>query len=175
MSFVDYIKRGWNVVQLKADTVKELSADEHAVGPAIGILAIGGVCAGIGSLNFVGVVVSPFIFVVFGFVFVAIMHFIATTFFGGEGKLMGLMVPVFCGALVTWVAVVPLLGPLFLIHLAFLWMLVVMVVCVENVYGIDRGKAIGVVAIPVVLSFIIGGIIFAMGLTLIAATGALSS
>jgi hypothetical protein len=171
MSFVDYIKRGWEVVQLKAGAVKDLSADDHAIGPAIGIVAIGGVCAGIGSFSFAGVVVMPFVFVISGFIFVAVMHFVATTFFGGEGKLLSLMVPVFCGALVTWVGVVPLLGPLFLI-LAFLWLLVVMVVCVENVYGIDRGKAIGVVAIPVVLFFIVFIIIVAMGLTLAALAGA---
>jgi hypothetical protein len=175
MSFVDYIKRGWDVVQLKVEAVKELAADEKAIGPAIGILAIGGICAGIGSLNPIGLFVFPFVRVIGGFIFVALVHFVATTFFGGEGKLMSLAAPVFCASLVTWVTIIPIIGPTFLAFLAGLWLLVVSVVCVENIYGLDRGKAIGVVAIPVVLFLIIGMLLVVMGVGLMAATGAFAS
>lgn len=175
MSFVDYIKKGWEVAQLKTDVVKELAADESGIGPAIGILAIGGLCSGIGSLSPIGLIASPIFQVIGGFIIVAIMHFVATTFFGGKGKLTGLAVPLFCASLITWVAIIPIIGPTFLAFLAGLWMLAVSVICVENVYGLDRGKAIAVVAIPVVLSLIIGMMLVVMGVGLMAATGAFSS
>lgn len=176
MTFVDYIKRGWDVAQLKTEAIRELAGDEKGIGPAIGILAISGLCAGIGSLNMVGLFVFPFVRVIGGFIFIAIVHFAATTFFGAKGKLTSLVVPVFCASLITWVAIVPLIGPTFLGFLAGLWMLVVMVVCVENIYdGLDRGKAIGVVAIPVVLFLIIGMMLVVMGVGLMAATGAFRS
>ena len=114
----------------------------------------------------------PFLRVIGGFIFVAITHFLATTFFEGKGRLTSLAVPLFCASLITWVAIVPLLGPTLLAGLAGLWMLVVMVVSVEVVYGIDRGKAIAVVAIPVVLFLIIGMLMVVMGVGLMAATGA---
>jgi hypothetical protein len=175
MTFVDYIKQGWEAAQLKTDSIRQLADDGEAIGPAIGILAIGGVCAGIGSFNVVGFFILPFVRIIGGFILVAIAHFLATTFFDGKGKLTSLALPLFCASLITWVAIVPILGPTFLAGLAGLWMLVVAVVSVEVVYGIDRGKAIAVVAIPVVLVLVIGMMMVLMGVGLMAATGALHS
>jgi len=172
VTFADYIKRGWDAAQLKTDSIRQLADDTEAIGPAIGILAIGGVCAGIGSFSPIGFFVLPFMRVIGAFIFVAITHFLATTFFEGKGKLTSLAVPLFCASLITWVAIVPLLGPTFLAGLAGLWMLVVMVVSVEVVYGIDRGKAIAVVAIPVVVFLVIAMLMVVMGVGLMAATGA---
>ena len=172
MTFADYIKRGWDAAQLKTDSIRQLADDAEAIGPAIGILAIGGVCAGIGSFNPIGFFVLPFMRVIGAFIFVAITHFLATTFFEGKGKLTSLAVPLFCASVISWVAIVPLLGPTFLAGLAGLWMLVVMVVSVEVVYGIDRGKAIAVVAIPVVVFLVIAMLMVVMGVGLMAATGA---
>jgi len=172
VTFADYIKRGWDAAQLKTDSIRQLADDTEAIGPAIGILAIGGVCAGIGSFSPIGFFVLPFMRVIGAFIFVAITHFLATTFFEGKGKLTSLAVPLFCASLITWVAIVPLLGPTFFAGLAGLWMLVVMVVSVEVVYGIDRGKAIAVVAIPVVVFLVIAMLMVVMGVGLMAATGA---
>ena len=175
MTFVDYIKLGWDAAQLKTDSIRRLADDSEAIGPAIGILAIGGVCAGIGSFSPVGFFALPFIRVIGAFVLVAIAHFLATTFFDGKGKLTSLAIPLFCASLITWVAIVPILGPTFLAGLAGLWMLVVAVVSVEIVYGIDRGKAVAVVAIPVVLFLVIVMMMVVMGVGLMAAMGALRS
>ncbi len=175
MTFVDYIKLGWDAAQLKTDSIRRLADDSEAIGPAIGILAIGGVCAGIGSFSPIGFFVLPLLRIIGAFLFAAITHFLATTFFDGKGKLTSLVVPLFCASLITWVAIVPILGPTFLAALAGLWMLVVMVVSVEIVYGIDRAKAIAVVAIPVVLFLIIGMMMVVMGVGLMAATGAFRS
>ncbi|MCK4409391.1 MAG: YIP1 family protein [Candidatus Eisenbacteria sp.] len=175
MTFVDYIKRGWDAAQLKTGSIRQLADDNEAVGPAIGILAIGGLCAGIGTLSPVAFLFLPFVWVIGGFILVAIMHFVATTFFEGKGRLTSFAVPVFCASVVTWVAIIPLLGPAFLAFLAGLWMLVVMVVGVEVIYGIDRGKAIAVVAIPVVLFLIITMMLALTGIGLLAALGTFRS
>jgi hypothetical protein len=175
MSFVDYIKKGWEVVQLKVEAIKELAADEKGIGPAIGILAIGGLASGIGFFNPVSVIGFPIFWVVGGFLAVAIMHFVATTFFGGKGSFVGLAVPLFCASIISCVGIVPFLGPMFLTFLAGLWMIVVSVVCVENVYGVDRGKAIVVVAVPVLLGLIVFLTLGAVLAAILVAAGVLSS
>lgn len=169
MSFTDYIKQGWAAAQLKADAIRQLSEDESAIGPAIGILAIGGVCTGIGLLNPALMLAWPFVRVIGGFIFVAILHFVATAFFQGQGKLTALAIPAFCASVIGWAAIVPLLGPV-LAWLAGLWMLVVLVICVEVVYGLDRGKAIATVAIPFAAFLLLGLFLMLAGIGLVAAT-----
>lgn len=170
MSFTDYIKQGWAAAQLKADAIRQLSEDESAIGPAIGILAIGGVCAGIGLLNPAMMLALPFVRVIGGFIFVAILHFVATAFFQGQGKLTALAIPAFCASVIGWAAVVPLIGPMLLAWLAGLWMLVVLVISVEVVYGLDRGKAIATVAIPFAAFLLLGLFLMLAGIGLVAAT-----
>jgi len=168
MSFADYVKKGWEVVQLKTDAIRQLADDEAAFGPALGIIAIGGVCLAIGTFNWPGIVYLPIVRLIGAFIVVAIMHFCATAFFGGQGKFKQLFTPLGCATLVTWVSIIPVLGwPLAI--LSGLWLLVVSVVIVEQVHQIERAKAIAVVAIPVVIGLIIMGITAAMvGLTTLA-------
>jgi hypothetical protein len=172
MSFTDYIKGGWEVAKLNAEMIKKLAADKEAVGPAIGILAIGGVAAGIGTFSIGGMFLFPIVRIVGAFIFVAIVHFIATAFFDGKGQFTAFAVPVFCASVISWATIIPVIGPVLLGPLTGLWLLVVMVLCVELVYGIDRGKAIAVVAIPLVV-FLIIGIFFLVltGLGLLAFSG----
>ncbi len=174
MSFMDYVKQGWEVAKLETGAVKKLAEDKEAIGPAIGILAIGGVCAGIGSFSLSGMVFSPIMNIIGGFVFVALIHFVATTFFDGKGQFNSLAVPLFCAAVVTWATIIPFVGPFVIAPLTGLWLLVVAVVSTEVVYGIERGKAIAVVAIPFALFLIIGAIFAAVvGAGFLAATGVL--
>lgn len=167
VGFMDYLKKGWEVVQLKTDAVDQLAADEKAFGPAIGILAIGGVCGAIGTLNLPGLVMFPVMRIIGYFIFIGIIHFAATTFFGGKGEFKAAFTPPAIASFIAWVAVVPFLGPM-VAMLAGLWMLVVTVLTVERVYGLDRGKAVVAVAIPVVL-----GIIISMVLVAVVGLGAL--
>ncbi len=158
MTFVDYLKKGWEVVQLKTDAIDQMAADEKAFGPAIGILAIGGVCGALGMLNLPGIVMFPVMRVIGFFIFIGIIHFAATTILGGKGDFKAVFIPPAIGSLISWVGIVPILGT-FLAGLAGLWLLVVTVVTVERVYGLDRGKAIIAVAIPVVVGIIIAMIV----------------
>ncbi len=155
MGFVDYLKKGWEIVQLKTDAIDQIAADEKAFGPAIGILAIGGVCGALGILNLPGIVMFPVMRVIGFFIFIGIIHFAATSILGGKGDFKAVFTPPAVGSVISWVGIIPLLGT-FLAGLAGIWMLVVTVVTVERVYGLDRGKAIIAVAIPVVIGIIIG-------------------
>jgi len=168
MSFGDYVKKGWEVVQLKKDAIQMLADDDGAFGPALGIIAIGGVCLAIGTFNWPGIVYLPIVRLIGAFIMVAIMHFCATAFFGGQGKFKQVFSPLGCATLITWVSIIPVLGwPLAV--LSGLWLLVVAVVIVEHVHQIERAKAIAVVAIPVVIVIVIMGITMAMvGLTALA-------
>ena len=172
MSFTDYVKSGWEVAKLNAENVRTLSADKEAIGPAIGILAIGGVAAGIGTFSLGGMFLFPIIRIIGAFIFVAIVHFIATAFFDGKGEFTAFAVPVFCASVIAWATIIPVIGPFLLGPLTGLWLLVVMVFCVELVYGIERGKAIAVVAIPLVVFLIIGFLFLLItGLGLLALSG----
>lgn len=171
MKFGDYIKRGVEVAQLKRDAVQTLAADSEALGPALGILAIGGVCGAIGALSLWGIILMPIGRVLGMFIVVAIMHFVATSFMGAKsGQFSGLFVPLSCASVITWAGIIPFIGPV-LTFLAGLWLLVVAVVVVEHVYQIDRTKAIIVVAVPVAIGVLVSIIAFVLGLSALALMG----
>jgi len=157
MSFGDYLKKGWEVVQLKGDAIDLLAQDEEAMGPALGILAIGGVAAAIGALSLPGIILMPILRLIGAFIFVGIMHFCATSFFGGTGGFKGVFIPISCASLITWIGIIPIVGPVLAV-LAGIWLLVVSVVVVERAHAVDRGKAIVVVAIPLLIGLIIAAI-----------------
>ena len=154
MGFVDYLKKGWEVVQLKTAAIDELAADEKAFGPAIGILAIGGICGALGVFNLPGIVMFPVMRIIAFFIFIGIIHFAATSILGGKGDFKAAFIPPAVASLISWVGIIPLLGA-FLAGLAGIWMLVVTVLTVERVYGLERGKAVIAVAIPVVLGIVV--------------------
>jgi hypothetical protein len=172
MSFGDYIKSGWEVAKLRSEAVTQLAADRDAIGPAIGILAIGGAAAGIGALNLGAIFLLPIARVIGAFVFTAVVHFCATALFDGKGQFTAFAIPVFCASVIGWITFIPFVGPFILAPLTGLWMLVVMVVSAETVYGVDRGRAIASVAIPLVI-FLVIGVLFALlaGVGLLALSG----
>jgi hypothetical protein len=171
VKFGDYIKKGIEVAQLKKDVVQLLAVDKEAFGPALGILAIGGVCAAIGALSLWGIIAMPIGRVVGMFIVVAIMHFVATSFMGAKaGQFSGLFVPLSCASVITWIGIIPFVGPV-LAALAGLWLLAVAVIVVECVYQIDRTKAIIVVAVPVAIGLILSIIAFFLGLSALAIMG----
>jgi hypothetical protein len=176
MSFGDYLKKGWEVVKLNAQAIQDLAQDEKAFGPAIGIVAISGVCWAIGTIQPFGIIYLPILRLIGFFIFTGIVYFVATTFLGGSGGFKALFSTVGCAALITWVAIIP--PPpmsLMLGILAGIWLLVVSVVTVQKVYGLDLGKAIIAVAAPIViliiLALIFGLILAAVGLSIWAVMG----
>ena len=171
MSFVDYVKQGWEVVKLKVEAIDKLATDEKAFGPAIGIAAIAGACYAIGSFQLPGIIYFPILSIVKAFIFTGLIHFAATTFFGAKGEFKHLFTPIACSLMVVWVAIIPVIGPLFLGFLAGIWVLVVSVIVVERIYKLDRGKAIVTVAIPVVIGLILTAMFAAFGVAVWALLG----
>ncbi len=165
MAFGDYIKKGWEVVKLNGEAIQELADDEKAFGQAVGIVAISGVCWAIGALQPPGIIYLPILGLLGFFLFTGVAHLVATTLLGGQGEYRRYFSTVGCATLVTWVAVIPILGiPLGV--LAGLWVLVPAVLAAERVYGIDRGKAIIAVAAPLVLFIVLLGALTLVGLSL---------
>ncbi len=171
MKFGDYIKKGIEVAQLKKEAIQLLAGDKDAFGPALGIVAIGGVCAAIGSFSLLGIIIMPIVQVIVMFIWVAIMHFVATSFMGAKGgQFNGLFVPLACASVLMWIGIIPFIGQV-IAFLAGLWLLVIAVVVVEHVYQIDRTKAIIVVAVPVAIGILISIIGFFLGLSTMAMMG----
>jgi hypothetical protein len=113
----------------------------------------------------------PIVRVVGMFIIVAIMHFVATSFMGAKGgQFSALFAPLSCATVITWIGIIPFLGPV-LAFVAGLWLLVISVIVVEMVYQIDRTKAIIVVAVPLVLGIVISIIAFFMGMSALALMG----
>ncbi|MBP7148329.1 MAG: YIP1 family protein [Acidobacteria bacterium] len=124
--------------------LREVAADANALIPALVILAIAGVAAGIGSLNPLMVVVFIVLVPLWSFVWVGILHLLSMLF-GGKGGYMPFFQAYGHGVgLVNWVGVVPFVGGL----VAMVWGIIVSVVIVEEVHALPRGKAIAVVLIP---------------------------
>ena len=162
MSFFDYVKKGWEAAKLKAETIQELADDEKALGPALGIVAIGGACLSVGQLwLFPGIIVLPIACLVGTFIFVWVAHFASTAFLSGKGDFKKLFTPLACASLLTWTGIIPVIGPA-LVWLAWLWLLVVAVVAVEKLYQLDRTKAIIAVAIPVGVMIVVWVVSFAL-------------
>ncbi len=165
MSFADYLKKGWEVAKLKLEAIDALAGDEKAFGPAVGIVAISGACWAIGALQPIGIIYLPILRLIGFFMFIGIVHFVATTFMGGKGEFRKLFSPVGCSVLVTWVSVIPALG-VALGGLAGLWVLVPAVLTAERVYSIDRGKAVVAVLTPIVLFLILAAVFAVIGLSM---------
>ncbi len=149
-NFVEYVKRALEIVQLNGDEIDRIKRDEDAFTIGLVIIVLSGVAAAIGSMAPFGVVVIPVFTLIGAFVGSGILHLIATVAFKGEGEFLDFFRPFSFAYILTWVSVIWVLN-FVLAPLAFVWMCVVWVVCVERVYGLERPKAIATVAIPVVV------------------------
>jgi len=153
-NFVEYVKQAIDIIQLKTDAIDRARGDEEAFTMGLVIIALGGIGAAIGYLNPFGVIFMPVVSLVMAFVVMAILHLIATLLFGGQGEYVRLFRPLSLAYVLTWVNVVWILN-FILSPLAGIWWCVVAVLCIEREYGLDRGKAIATVAIPVVVLFLL--------------------
>lgn len=150
MGFVDYVKKGIDIVMLKGPVAASVAKDPKATGMGILIIILAGVAAAIGQLNLLGIILLPIMTIIGSFIGVGILHVVALIF-GGKAAYMELYRAVATAYVVNWVAVIPMLGPMILAPLAGLWSLVVSVVVIKNVYKLSTGKAVAVVLIPVVV------------------------
>lgn len=169
MSFADYFMKGVELIKLNSQTAADVSKDEQAFGMAILFIILGGVASAIGSFNPLGIVIFPIGSLIGYFVWVGILHILAKIF-GGAGSYMELFRPLGIASIISWITVIPLLGPM-IATLAGLWMIVVEVVVIRTVHQLSTGKAVAVVLIPVVIMIIIGVVIAALIVAMFASMG----
>ena len=183
MSFHKAIKTAIDIIKLDKKAIQEVSKHKNAMLTGIIIVAIGilsyALSLYIKSLNpnllmfnnlignvpvrsnpnlnvftfFVQVLVSGIIGI---FIMVGIYHIISKLF-GGKGTYMDLFLPVSYAAIFSWLfilKVIPVIGNILILILS-LWMLVVFIKIIQEIYKIPKGKAIGVVFTPVVLMLLL--------------------
>jgi hypothetical protein len=145
MGFADAVRRGIEIAKLDRGTYREVAADPHAFTPALVIAALAGTALWLGHFTFHvgGFLGTPLLELALLFIGSAVFHFIAILF-SGRGDYLTLVRVWGTGWLVGWLMVIPILGPILA-----LWRIVVAVVAVEEIYGIDRTRAIITVLIPV--------------------------
>jgi len=161
MTFGDYILQGAEILQIKPKAIREAAGDGKSLPFGVAFIAIAGVAMALGSWTLPGLILFPLVLLARVALHTALIHFLSTSGFGGQGTYAGLFRPVALSWLFDWVLVVglvvnfvPLLGPALMILLGLvitLWKLVVDTVIVETVYGLERHKAIAVVGIVIAL------------------------
>lgn len=151
MGFGDAVGHGVEVVRLKRSAYRDVAADPLALAPSLVITALAGIALWLAPPHYplLGVLTYPLISLVLLLIAVTVLHFVATLL-GGRGHYLTLLRVFGVGRVLGWVQIVPFLG-----SLAQLWSLVISVVAMEELYGLDRSKAVLSVLIPAVGLFVL--------------------
>jgi hypothetical protein len=109
MDFAGYLQKGILILQLDADTIREVYRDEDALLPAICFFAIGGLAMGVGQLSIRWVIFGVCLMTLVSFVLVGLLH-VFVRLFGGTASFLELYRPIGAAATVHWVQVIPFIG-----------------------------------------------------------------
>ncbi len=152
MSFVEAIHQGIEIVKLNRGAYRRVAADPEAFSPALMITAIVGIAIWLPPRadSIFGIITLPLLQVVFLFVASAILHFVATLF-GGRGDYMVFLRVFGVSRVLGWARVVPVIGVVI-----DMWSVVIAAVAVEELYGLERTKAILVVVVPASILILLG-------------------
>ncbi|HEX9638188.1 MAG TPA: YIP1 family protein [Acidobacteriota bacterium] len=153
MDFAGYVKKALELCKFNIPVYDQIATDPNAFTMGLIFLAIGGAAAALGSFAPLGIVLYPIVMIVGFFIFMGILHLLATLF-GGSGDFMALFRIGSIGSIVNWPAVIPIIG-----WIVGLWLLPITVVAVERTYKLERGKAVLVVLIPVGVLLLIGSLL----------------
>lgn len=139
------VTAGFDMLRFEPSAIRRVVATPAAMPNAIIVLAVVGLCWGIGSFGPFGVFVGPPVLLLGAFLEVGIIHIVAKLV-GGRGDYATLLRVWGLLHVAGVVAVVPLAGG-FLLGLASLWFLVALVPILEISHGLSRDRAILTVAI----------------------------
>ena len=147
MGFQDAIKQGIEIIKLNREAYRRVATDPEAFTQALIITVIAGIASWLCPLGFTpwGIILDPLRALLGLFIGAALLHFVATVL-GGNGDYMALVRVLGVGRVLGWVLIIPVLG-----WIANLWGLVIAVLAVEEIYGLDRSKAILSVILPFVI------------------------
>lgn len=165
MGFTEAVRRGVRIVKLERPVYREVASDPHAFTPAMLIVALAGLAAWLAPPSYApfGIILSPIGMLLLFAVGAALVHFMAILF-GGQGDLLTLARVWGTGWVIGWATVVPVLGTLVLA----VWSVVMGVVAVEEIYGLDRSRAILTLLVPFSALLLLGLI---LGLSIALITG----
>jgi hypothetical protein len=125
---------------------------------SVGASFIGGASVA-SSLNATQLILGLIIGIAFGAALTvaqyATCHLLALWWFNAKGTFLGILQPMLLGSIVTWLAVIPIVGP----FAARIWSIAILMRVFEEVDGIDRMKAFG-------LSFTFGVIFWILAISL---------
>jgi hypothetical protein len=155
MRFADAIRRGVEIVKLDREAFRATALDPTAFTPALGIAALVGVAAWLSPSTFhVGwIITGPLLALVELLVGAAVIHFFAILF-GGQGEYLTLVRVWGTGWVIGWAHIVPILG-----SFIALWRIVIAAVAVEEIYGLERARAVLAVLVPVSVASLIALIV----------------
>ena len=152
MQFSEAVKSGIEIVKLNRAIYRKVSETPEAFSQALIITALVGIASWLSPPSFAihGIILGPLWALIGLFVGSAILHFVATLF-GGKGQYMPLLRVLGIGRVLGWVRLIPVIG-----GIVDLWSLVIAVVALEELYGLDRTKAILTVVIPAAVLLVVG-------------------
>ncbi len=153
MGFQEAVKQGIEIVKLNRGAMRLVAADPEAFSQGLIITAIVGLAAWLEPTTFTpwGIIGHPLLALFWLFVSTAVFHFVAILF-GAHGDYMSLLRVFGVGRVLGWIVVVPWIG-----RLVFgVWTLVIAVVALEELYGLDRTKAVICVLLPTAVLIFLG-------------------
>lgn len=165
-SFTDRMIRA---AKLDIDLYEEVEADTGAMGQAIGVVALSGIAAGIGSITQAGIngIIAGTILAIIGwFVWAYLTYFIGTEFLAepqtssNPGELLRTIGFSSSPGLIRILGIIPgLFGIVFVV--AQIWMLVAMVIAVRQALDYSSTlRAIGVCLIGWIIQTVISALLF---------------
>jgi hypothetical protein len=83
---------------------------------------------------------------------VAVIHGLGKVLLGATGTFMSLLRVLWLGAVVTWLAIVPVIGPI----VGGIWYLLITLVTFETVDGLERLQALVLVVVVAAAMFFLG-------------------
>ncbi len=144
MGFGQAVRCGVGVVRLNRNAYRKVAADPLAFRPALTITALAGLAWWLAPPHWpvLGIVTGPVTWLVLLFLGTMVLHFVATIM-GGRGEYMVLLRVFGAGQVLGWLLVAGSIG-----MIVQLWSMVIAVVALEELYGLERSKAILTVIIP---------------------------
>ena len=156
MSFGEAVQKGILIVRLDRATIREVAGEPEAFSPAVLITIVAGLALWLCPVGFsvAGIVTGPLRALALVFLGGALFHFVASLF-NGRGEYLTLVRTWGVTRVLGWVRIVPYIG-----WIIDLWSFVVLVVILEELYGLNRTQALLTVVIPLLALSILGAIFF---------------
>jgi|SRR3989344_1339236 len=175
MSYVDYLKSGFEILKLNRKEISNVAKDEKATGWGILTLVLTGAVVGLlATLLTLGlgaflIVLYPIMMVVGLYIGAGILYLVSKIF-GGNGTYMGLVRPSSVSSYISILGLIPFVG-----FLAGIWNIVVWVVTVSETQKLSVGKSVAVVLIPMIIIGVLAILLFAALFASLLAVGGLGA